>query len=313
MTRYLVPLLLLTAIFFLSSPAVYAQNAPSTEQLDSALRSCAGQKKIDVDADVSGAIKEAWEGNVLRGKAKIDQFGQLILSFKDETLRLKAYELYTKCLKDYLDTFSRGQHSQTSKQQKTAYDFNGCWQADDTQDKRFIEAKSDKIFKVWSYNSYGKPYACLGEEVEVHVDVSNHVVMKRRECPESDDRMTEAYFEKDDVLRIVRTIQSNGVQKPQGQRLIRLLRLEECPQPPPHIQKSPPKVSLRNVDTERFREFATSLHKRAARGANTKDEAKGWKDEYNNKIHEAKLVLKQCRYIRALQPIAFVRRPKTRH
>ena len=203
MSGYLVLSLLLIAILSLASPSANAQGVPNTEQLDASLRSCAGQKKIDVDADVAGAIKEAWEGNVLKGKAKVDQFGYIIQSFKDENLRFKAYELYLKCLKDYLDTFSRGQHSQTSKQQKTAYDFNGCWQTDDTQDKRFIEAKSDRIFKPWSYNRDGRPYACLGEEIEVQVDASNHVVAKRLECPESDDRTTEAYFEKDDVLRIV--------------------------------------------------------------------------------------------------------------
>jgi hypothetical protein len=119
MTRYLVLPLLLTASLFLASPPSNAQSVPTAEQLDASLRSCAGQKKIDVDADVSGAIKESWEGNILRGKAKIDQFGHIILSFKDETLRLKAYDLYTKCLKDYLDRFSRGQYSQTSNQQKT--------------------------------------------------------------------------------------------------------------------------------------------------------------------------------------------------
>jgi hypothetical protein len=321
MSRYLIMSLLLSAILSLVSPSANAQSVPNAEQLDASLRSCAGQKKIDVDADVAGAIKEAWEGNVLKGKAKVDQFGYIIQSFKDENLRFKAYELYLKCLKDYLDTFSRGQHSQTSKQQKTAYDFNGCWQTDDTQDKRFIEAKSDRIFKTWSYNRDGKPYACLGEEIEVQVDASNHVVAKRLECPESDDRTTEAYFEKDDVLRIVRTIRSNGTQKPQGQRFIRLSRPEECPQPPPNVQKLPPKASLKTKDTERFRTLFAKLATQTENGAKNWADAsmsKDWPvardfiDGYNKWLQSAQSALKDkdYPYIAALQKLTFSNSPK---
>jgi len=74
---------------------------PTTEQFHALLTGCAMGAKIDVSADMIGSITGIYNGKKSQGRATIQSESTFLGSIPEQD-RLKAYELYTKCIKDII-------------------------------------------------------------------------------------------------------------------------------------------------------------------------------------------------------------------
>jgi hypothetical protein len=74
---------------------------PTDAEINGVLRACSESRTDQVDANLLGAVN-VWRAERLQGRAKVESLGQVILSFKDESIRLEAYKIYIQCLKDFL-------------------------------------------------------------------------------------------------------------------------------------------------------------------------------------------------------------------
>lgn len=79
----------------------HGTNLPTTEEFQSMLQGCAIGANIEVSADLMGSIATIYQGDKTQGKASIRSQTEF-LKLIPEKDRLKAYELYTACMRDLL-------------------------------------------------------------------------------------------------------------------------------------------------------------------------------------------------------------------
>lgn len=77
-------------------------SAQSQNNFESALTTCAAGANIEISADLIGSINTIYDGGSTQGTAKLRNMGAFLEALP-EADRLKAYELYTKCIKSFLD------------------------------------------------------------------------------------------------------------------------------------------------------------------------------------------------------------------
>jgi hypothetical protein len=93
---------LLFSVLLYHSSIVYSENMPSEEEIDSIYKTCAGNRTLNIEGDVKGALS-VWKRQAeIKGNAKVEDLAFIILGFKDEDKRLEAYKMYTGCIKDIL-------------------------------------------------------------------------------------------------------------------------------------------------------------------------------------------------------------------
>lgn len=79
-----------------------ASKLPTKEEISGVLLACSESRSQSVQGDLKGAL-EAWrKGAEIKGRAELNDLGEIIRSFKDENLRLEAYRIYMSCLKGAL-------------------------------------------------------------------------------------------------------------------------------------------------------------------------------------------------------------------
>ena len=103
--------LFLITIYMLIVPycSVFATTKlPTDEDINGVVLACSESRTKSIEGDLEGAIKLWRQQAEVRGTAEINDLGRIILSFKNEELRLEAYKIYTNCLKDTLKKFVSG-------------------------------------------------------------------------------------------------------------------------------------------------------------------------------------------------------------
>jgi hypothetical protein len=95
----IITLLPLAFALAIAAQEARSQVAPTTEQFDSMLRSCAAGANIEMRADIVGSIKSIYEGQRTQGLASF-QTSTEFLKLIPENSRLEAYKLYTECIRD---------------------------------------------------------------------------------------------------------------------------------------------------------------------------------------------------------------------
>jgi hypothetical protein len=97
-------LVALAAIVLAASNSYGQRPLPTTEDFTNLLRTCATSAKVDVSANLVGSISSIYSGQRTSGAASfVSDSGFLdLLKILPESERLKAYELYVKCIKDIM-------------------------------------------------------------------------------------------------------------------------------------------------------------------------------------------------------------------
>lgn len=88
-------------VFLGVATEAHSTTLPTEEQVQGALAACSVPRSREVEANLVGAIN-LWRNEKLSGRANI-RFTSILDDFKDENIKLKAYEMYLSCLRKIME------------------------------------------------------------------------------------------------------------------------------------------------------------------------------------------------------------------
>lgn len=89
------------------SNLAYGKELPTTEEFQGLLQGCAVGAHIEISADLLGSITSIYKGDKTQGKTLISSQTEF-LKLIPEKDRLKAYELYTRCISNFIKGDQKG-------------------------------------------------------------------------------------------------------------------------------------------------------------------------------------------------------------
>lgn len=158
-------LTLLSLVFTHFLHTTNARAAPNSEQLMSALGTCAANMNLEMSADVLGSIKDIFEGKGGQGHLSLKNAPDFLVLFP-ESERTKAYRIYVGCIAKIIGKNQNSDMSEIEAKQctislsKCKDDFKTDYKSSITSCKKYLECdpKNPGV-----YGLIGQSYRRIGQ------------------------------------------------------------------------------------------------------------------------------------------------------